>query len=72
MEDQSLVDCLHTLIMAKSNEVIVDGFEMEELDLMPLMYIMMLCIIYYITCIFNSVLYTILCMISINNKIIIT
>ena len=32
MEDQSLVDCLHTLIMAKSNEVTVDGFEMEELD----------------------------------------
>ena len=24
MEDQSLVDCLHTLIMAKSDEVIVD------------------------------------------------
>ena len=33
MEDQSLVDCLHTLIMAKSDEVTVDGFEMEELDL---------------------------------------
>ena len=32
MEDQSLVDCLHTLIMAKSDEVTVDGFEMEELD----------------------------------------
>ena len=32
MENQSLVDCLHTLIMAKSDEVIVDGFEMEELD----------------------------------------
>ena len=32
MEDQSLVDCLHTLIMAKSNEVTVDGFEIEELD----------------------------------------
>ena len=32
MEDQPLVDCLHTLIMAKSNEVTVDEFEMEELD----------------------------------------
>ena len=32
MEDQSLVDCLHTLIMAKSDKVTVDGFEMEELD----------------------------------------
>ena len=32
MEDQSLVDCLHTLIMAKSNEVTVEGSEMEELD----------------------------------------
>ena len=32
MEDQSLVDCLHTLITAKSNEVIVDGSEIEELD----------------------------------------
>ena len=32
MEDRSLVDCLHTLIMAKSNQVTVDGFEMEELD----------------------------------------
>ena len=32
MEDQSLVDCLHKLIMAKSNEVTVDGFEMKELD----------------------------------------
>ena len=32
MEAQSLVDCLHTLIMAKSDEVTVDGFEMEELD----------------------------------------
>ena len=32
MEDQSLVDCLHTQIMAKSDEVTVDGFEMEELD----------------------------------------
>ena len=32
MEDQSLVNCLHTLIMAKSNEVTVDGFEMEELN----------------------------------------
>ena len=32
MEDQSLVDCLHMLIMAKSNEVTVEGFEMEELD----------------------------------------
>ena len=31
MEDQSIVDCLHTLIMAKLNEVTVDGFEMEEL-----------------------------------------
>ena len=26
MEDQSLVDCRHTLIMAKSDEVTVDGF----------------------------------------------
>ena len=33
MEDQSHVDCLHTLIMAKSNEITVDGFQMEELDL---------------------------------------
>ena len=33
MEDQSFVDCLHTLIMAKSNEVTVDGFEMEKLVL---------------------------------------
>ena len=32
MEDKSLVDCLLTLIMAKSNEVTVDGFEMEKLD----------------------------------------
>ena len=32
MEDQSLVNCLHTLMMAKSHEVTVDGFEMEELD----------------------------------------
>ena len=32
MDDQSLVDCLHTLIMAKSDEVTVDGFEMEDLD----------------------------------------
>ena len=32
MEDDSLVDCLHTLIMGKSNEVTVDGFEREELD----------------------------------------
>ena len=32
------------------------------------MYIMMLCIIYYNTCIFNTVLYTIMCMISINNN----
>ena len=31
------------------------------------MYIMMLCIIYYNTCIFGTVLYTIMCMISINN-----
>ena len=31
MKDQSLEDCLHTLIMAKSNEVTVDGFEIEEL-----------------------------------------
>ena len=29
---------------------------------------MMLCITYYNTCIFNSVLYTIMCMISINNN----
>ena len=35
---------------------------------MSLIYIMMLCIIYYNTCIFNSVLYTIMCMISINNN----
>ena len=35
---------------------------------MSLMYIMMLCIIYYNTCIFNTVLYTIMCMISINNN----
>ena len=28
----------------------------------------MLCIIYYNTCIFNTVLYTIMCMISINNN----
>ena len=32
------------------------------------MYIMMLCIIYYNTCIYNTVLYTIMCMISINNN----
>ena len=32
MEDQSLVDCLHTPSMAKANEVTVDGLEMEELD----------------------------------------
>ena len=32
------------------------------------MYMVMLCIIYYNTCIFNSVLYTIMCMISINNN----
>ena len=32
MEDQSLVGCLHMLIMAKSNEVTVDGFEIEQLD----------------------------------------
>ena len=32
MDDQSLVDCIDTLVMAKSNEVTVDGFEMEELD----------------------------------------
>ena len=32
MEDKSLVDCLHTLIMAISNQVIVEGFEMEQLD----------------------------------------
>ena len=32
------------------------------------MYIVMLCIIYYNTCIFNTVLYTIMCMISINNN----
>ena len=31
-EDRYLVDCLHTLIMAKSNEVTVGGFEIEELD----------------------------------------
>ena len=31
MEDKSLIDCLHTLIMARSNKVTVDGFEMEEL-----------------------------------------
>ena len=36
---------------------------------MSLMYVMMLCIIYYNTCIFNSVLYTFMCMISsINNN----
>ena len=33
MENSSLVDCLHTLIMARSNEVTVDGFEMEELGM---------------------------------------
>ena len=33
MEDKPLVDGLHTLIMAKSNNVTVDGFEMEEYDL---------------------------------------
>ena len=32
MEGKSLVDCLHTLILAKSNEGTVDGFEMDELD----------------------------------------
>ena len=32
MADQSLVECIHTLIMAKSNEVTIDGFEIEELD----------------------------------------
>ena len=32
MEDQPLVDCLHTLIMVKSNKVTVNGFEIEELD----------------------------------------
>ena len=32
MEDQSLVDCLHTLVFAKSNEVTVDGLEIEEFD----------------------------------------
>ena len=32
MEDPSLVDCLHMLIMAKSDEVTVDGFDMEGLD----------------------------------------
>ena len=31
MENKFLVDCLHTLILTKSNEVTVDGFEMEEL-----------------------------------------
>ena len=31
MEDQSLVDCLHTLIITKLNKVTVDGFEMAEL-----------------------------------------
>ena len=33
------------------------------------MYIMMLCIIYYNTNTFNTVLYTIMCIISINNNI---
>ena len=33
MEDQSFVDCLHSLIMAKSNKITVDGFEIEELYL---------------------------------------
>ena len=32
MEDNSPVDCLHTLIMARSNELTVDGLEMEEFD----------------------------------------
>ena len=34
MEDKSLVDCLHTVMLAKSNEVTVNGFEMKELDFM--------------------------------------
>ena len=34
MEDQSLVDCLHMLIMAKSDGVTIDGFEMEEISLL--------------------------------------
>ena len=29
MEDMSLVDCLHTLIMSRSNEVTVERFGME-------------------------------------------
>ena len=33
-----------------------------------MLYAIMLCIIDYITFIFNSVFYTIMCMISINNK----
>ena len=33
-----------------------------------MLYVMIMCIIYYITFIFNSVLYTIMCMISINNN----
>ena len=33
MEDNSLVNYVHALIiMVRSNEVTVDGFEMEELD----------------------------------------
>ena len=32
VDDTSLVACLHTVIMAISNEVTVDGFEMEELE----------------------------------------
>ena len=77
MEDKSLVDCLHTPIIAKSNKVTVHGFEMEELDfhyycycLSIMLYVMIVCIICYITFIFNSVLYTMyMYMISINNNI---
>ena len=38
---------------------------------MSLMYIMMLCIIYYNNCIFNTVLYTIMCMTSIITDLVI-
>ena len=30
MEDKSLVDCLHTLIMARSNKVTIDGFKRKN------------------------------------------
>ena len=32
MEDKSLVDCLHTLFMTKSNKITIHGFEIKELD----------------------------------------